>query len=197
MRLLSLGVASVLALVACACGGRSSDYPTSPSQTTLSQSDVNRVTGTVAVSGTNAFIASTGATGSPTFRMPCPGGGTIDISAISGSSFGQPIVNGSVTMNEQMIFTNCVNNGVTLQSNPFLTLSSQFNVVGGMLVSPFVVSMTGDVKFSYNGVQGDVLYNCTSTYNLAGPIISSFTSTGSTTISYVGGASTTVPCSGA
>ena len=207
--------AVVIAAVASACGSGSSQSPTTPSaQTALSQADLGRVTNAIGLGLSSAFVALSSGVSSQSVNdtrvtplatdphvlpvnmdTPCPGGGTVDIiGTVSGSVFSTA---GEITMSEQIAFTNCLVNGVLLQGNPNLVLTTHMNVVDSKVVTPFVTAITGSVLFTYNGTQGSVVYSCTSTFDIStGP--SSSSSTGTIVIeSPIGSTPRTLSCSGA
>lgn len=197
----AVGLAGIVgaSLAVSACGA----WPTAPSyqplsQPTLSQADVASFA-TPGNSATSLFLFTPLASSllrAHVFNarnVSCVGGGVTGIA----SSFDGALPDsgsGQISMNAQMTFTNCLWNGAVLQGDPNITLSGQLNYVNSLAVTPFTISLTSGVTFTYRNAPGKLQYNCTGTIDGDTSRFKIIFS-GTITIQYpIGTAETTVPC---
>lgn len=212
----TLGLAGIVGalLSVTACGGGPAASPTAPSgqvaasttpsQPTLSQADVTRITTPVTAalgSGFAAFGSTLPGARPPagTINMPvsalvpCPSGGSLGITGsldgtISDSGSGQ------ITINEQVTFTSCLSNGILLEGNPNITLSGEANFVDFLPVNPFIVHLTNGITFTYHGARGSLNYDCTGNIDVN---TDHSTFDGSITVEFpIGTTATAAPCAG-
>jgi hypothetical protein len=189
-------------LAVAACGA----WPTAPShqalsQPTLSQADVTSFA-TPGNSATSLFLFPPLASSllrAHAFNarnISCVAGGVAGIA----SSFDGVLPDsgsGQISLNGQMTFTNCLWNGAVLQGDPNITLSGQLNYVNSLAVTPFAISLTSGVTFTYRNVPGKLQYNCTGTID-GDTSRFKITFSGTIAIEYpIGTPPTTVPCSDA
>ena len=142
------------------------------------------------VSASNQILATP--SGSNAIQVPCPTSGTATATLQSLTPTTRADGTSQLSVVEQLGFTDCVSNGVSMQGNPSMTLTSQFSFGPSGMVYPVVLDMTGGILFTENSVQGTLQFNCTMTVPQAP---ATATMTGTLTVAYpIGSTPLTIPC---
>ena len=93
-----------------------------------------------------------------------------------------------------MTFTNCVAVAITIQGDPYMSMSGQFSFLNNVPSSQSTFRTGGGITFTFNGVRGSAQYNCTDTINLQ---TGAFSSSGSVSWQYPVGTTVSGPgCNG-
>lgn len=114
---------------------------------------------------------------------PCSGGGLVHVvGGFSGSVPDTPNGSGVLLLNMNITFgdlNSCIENGVNLSGDPYLSMSGQFSFLNGLPSTQSVIRLNGGFKFTGAGLpNGSVQFNCSDNFNWqTGAITSSGTVT--------------------
>jgi hypothetical protein len=158
----------VLAGLAAGCGGSSPSTPSTVTPpTSVSPAATQGIVGATLTQATSVLVSAAPDGSSRVITHACPSGGsmtmTINVTTPAGPS-------GTVTTSTRTEFSDCRSQTVTINGDPYLTMTGEHVFVRGAdgLTSSMTatIRMTGGLRFDAGATQGRARYDCTQVMSL-------------------------------